>query len=352
MRGISQKQFWNYMRNLSAVGAIVMFTFAFVSAQTDLTQLPVGENLSEAPQVGAVWACQTSFQQGMAGAQVQGSWFNDDGTFDTTAKAIVDGQNTWDSEFSITLDGEQRLIAGNGLPSSVTGNYPTASSDDAYQYDRNPHSITEQNISYILATNPTIADESSCLDMGAIGIMINGTVFFNALDSSGRDAGAWETLDGCAGHPESTGEYHHHDLPDCVVEIGGDTGEGHSPLVGYALDGFGLYGHRSEDGETMTNETLDECHGHTHVVEWDGEMIEIYHYHATYEYPYTLGCYRGTPVVTQQMGGQQQQRGTGQQPPQPGNGNGPQPGDGNGPQPGDGNGPGGGNPPPKPGGGG
>jgi hypothetical protein len=38
----------------------------------------------------------------------------------------------------------------------------------------------------------------------------------------------------------------------------------------------------------MSNADLDECHGHEH-----GSLG--YHYHATIEYPYTVGCYRGTP---------------------------------------------------------
>ena len=28
----------------------------------------------------------------------------------------------------------------------------------------------------------------------------------------------------------------------------------------------------------------------------DGEKVRIYHYEATREYPYTVGCFRGTPV--------------------------------------------------------
>ena len=29
----------------------------------------------------------------------------------------------------------------------------------------------------------------------------------------------------------------------------------------------------------------------------DGEKVKTYHYEATLEYPYTLGCFRGTPVA-------------------------------------------------------
>ncbi len=51
-----------------------------------------------------------------------------------------------------------------------------------------------------------------------------------------------------------------------------------------------------EAGKTLTNADLDECHGHTHAVMWDGTMQTIYHYHFTAEFPYTVSCYKGSPV--------------------------------------------------------
>ncbi len=65
--------------------------------------------------------------------------------------------------------------------------------------------------------------------------------------------------------------------------------------MGYALDGFGLFGRYGEAGKVLSNADLDECHGHTHEVVWDGKPTTIYHYHATWEYPYTVGCYRAKP---------------------------------------------------------
>jgi hypothetical protein len=29
---------------------------------------------------------------------------------------------------------------------------------------------------------------------------------------------------------------------------------------------------------------------------WNGTLTTIYHYVSTYDFPYTIGCYRGTPV--------------------------------------------------------
>jgi len=51
-------------------------------------------------------------------------------------------------------------------------------------------------------------------------------------------------------------------------------------------------------GRELTNADLDECHGRASEVLWDGSRVRIYHYVLTREYPYTIGCFRGTPVRT------------------------------------------------------
>jgi hypothetical protein len=318
-------------QNLRIV-AIVLVTWLFsaivapFAAQddgVDLRNLPLGDGrvAFDVPQVGYVFSCVTQF--GGGGAFQDGAWIRDDGTYDRTAKTVfVDGEVLWDSFFEITLQGNVRLITSNNLPSHPTGVYPVAANDDAYNYDRNPNSIQAQDIIYELPANPQIAETATCLGFGPIGIMITGSVFFNALDGPGRDAVAHEILDSCEGHPESTGEYHYHDLSLCIEPA---APEGHSELVGYALDGFGIFGRYGENGATMTNADLDECHGHTHEIEWDGAIVEMYHYHATWEYPYTLGCFRGSPIDSnwvgagsgaggQQPGGGQPPAGGGQQP--------------------------------------
>src|SRR5690606_39007755 len=107
---------------------------------------------------------------------------------------------------------------------------------------------------------------------------------------------AYHMLDDCWGHPHDNGLYHYHSVTTCLDDI---WEGGHSKLVGYAFDGFGIYGHYGEEGQVLTNADLDECHGHTHEIEWDGEMRSMYHYHATWEFPYAIGCYRGEPVAPQ-----------------------------------------------------
>ena len=253
--------------------------------------------ISAAPQAAAVYACAARFPGG--GAHATGPWIMLDGTLDLSAKPTVDGAVTWPSHFTVSLDGTTRRFTGNGLPSHNTGIFPIRSTDDAYEFDRNPNAIREAPLTLTVPALPAEAAQPGCLPMGPIGVLRTGAVLFNALDAAGRDAVAYEIQDSCFGHPAPMGAYHYHSLSPCALGLlgGPDDPAAHSSLIGYALDGFGIYGARGEAGADLATANLDACHGHTHTVEWDGRQVEIYHYHATWTYPYTLGCFKGTPAA-------------------------------------------------------
>lgn len=277
------------------------------TSDVDLTRLELGDGkYSTSPQMGYVYSCMTQFNGG--GATGTGNWMNGDGTWDATKKAVVDGSVTWPSSFNISLQGDQRVFAGNDLPDHPTGNFPVDPSDDAYAVDRNPNSIREQSVSFSVPANPTAAAQPNCVG-GEVGIMLSGVVIFSAFDAEGRDAVAHEVQDSCDGHPQVSGFYHYHSLSDCIEDT---STSGHSSLVGYAFDGYGIYGYYGEDGSEVTNKDLDQCHGHTHMIEWDGQMVEMYHYHATHEFPYVVGCFHGTPSVRGLSNGEGQGGGQGQ----------------------------------------
>jgi len=257
----------------------------------DTTHLQLGDGrYTTSPQSGYVYVCNTQFNGG--GPTSNGPWINGDDTWDATKKYFVDGSITWPHSFTISIEGNQRVFTGNDLPDHTTGTYPISSNDDAYQVDRNPHSITAQNISFGIPVNPETAAQTTCVT-GEVGIMLSGVLIFSSFDAEGRDALAHEVQDSCGGHPQQTGFYHYHSLSDCLA----DSNTGHSALMGYAFDGFGIYGYYGADGVELTNADLDSCHGHTHAIEWDGQTVEMYHYHATREFPYVVGCFRGTPSV-------------------------------------------------------
>lgn len=261
----------------------------------DLTQLPLGnDKVSDAPQVEYIYSCQTSFNGG--GAFKAGPWINEEnGTWDLTQKITVDGSVTWENAKSaVSNEGTTRTFTSNGLPDHSTGIYPVQSTDDAYQYDRNPNSIREQSLEVDLPTNPTLLTEAQCVG-GHVGILLSGIPIYNGFDAGGRDAVAMEIQDDCSGHPQEQGQYHYHGYSPCLED---DTDKDeHSALMGYAFDGFGIYGLKGEFGFEVWTQDLDECHGHTHTIAWESEKVEMYHYHLTMDFPYSVSCFRGESVV-------------------------------------------------------
>ena len=260
----------------------------------DPTKLPVGDSKTTTtmPAVGYLYEC--AVQSGGGGANTKGPWFNSDGTtWNASGKVSVQGNVNWISSFTASLVGSVLNIASNDLPNHSTGTYPIASSDPAFAYDKNPNKIAAQTIAWGLPGNPQVASQPTCVN-GVIGILLTGAKLFNAVDGENRDANAWEIQDSCGGHPDSSSTYHYHSVSTCVPQK--DTAGQHSPLVGYAADGFGLYGNQGENGLPLTNADLDECHGHTHAITINGVTVNQYHYHATKEFPYTVGCFRGTPA--------------------------------------------------------
>jgi hypothetical protein len=91
-----------------------------------------------------------------------------------------------------------------------------------------------------------------------------GGAVSNALDAQKRDAVAHEVQDACGGHPGPNGAYHYHAVSSCIRTSGSST------LVGYALDGFGIY---VEPGATDAD--LDACHGRTSTVLWNGKPARM-----------------------------------------------------------------------------
>lgn len=274
----------------AAVTGIVAVAVAF--GAVDPTKLPLGDGkYTTSPRAGYVDSCQTSFNG--QGAQFNGPWISGS-AWDATAKISVAGAVHWTSTFKERLSGGRRLITGNGLPTSPTGVFPIASSDPAYAYDRNPNSIAAYALKLSLPAAPKLAAGPSCVG-GTVGISTLGAPVYSSFDALGRDAGAHEVQDACGGHPQISGQYHFHGLSPCWQDSALSK---KTHLVGWALDGFGIYVEYGRDGKMLSSAGLDACHGRTSVVSWDGKQVRMYHYVATQDFPYLVACYRGTPITS------------------------------------------------------
>lgn len=270
----------------------------------DLTKLPLGGTTpykilirnqgNPNPDFLSLWLC--GLPANGAGANNAADWTNPDGTWDYTRKPQVAGNVIWTSEFNITLDGNgSRVLTGNGLPSHPTGVFPIQPGTIPWNYDKNPNIISPQPLSFTIPALPQEAATKSCVGFGPAGYSLTGSAIYHGASTLGTDAAAHEMLDRFGGHTDGTERYHYHypskDLQDHIHP----HSSGHSALMGYMLDGFGIYGPYGENGELLKSVDLDECHGHKHPVMWDGQMVNIYHYHWTYDFPYNIGAFKGTP---------------------------------------------------------
>jgi hypothetical protein len=221
------------------------------------------------------------------------------------------------SVFAVSQDKTNRYFKGNGLPSTPMGKFgPVAPGTPAYPYYiaapggtnsqpgtpgfGQPYSsaaaigISPYNLNIQVPIAPKYLATPQPIQYLITGVTLTGTVWHAEIANASSNA--WYNpisilpLDGCYGHPYSQ-QYHLHAFSWKCFPNQGTSGQ--SPLVGYALDGFGIYGPRGADGKEITNAQLDECHGMTSPVMWDGKVQNIYHYVLNSEYPYSVGCFRG-----------------------------------------------------------
>ena len=263
---------------------------------TDVTALPVGDRFVTlaGARAGWTWACNPG-NPNAPGARLDGPWIEGD-TWNLLEKFAVRGAISWKSaaKYTEAASKSKRTITTMGVPTvGTTGEFPIASDDPAYQYDRNPSAISPRTKVVTISRNPVKAAKSSCLPMGAIGVAKDGVMLYNALDARNLDARAHEMQDSCEGHPNFA-EYHYHAGSACVVGSKANAGPNSSVLFGYAFDGFGIYVERDKSGNMLTNKDLDACHGRTSKVSFNGKKVSMYHYVVTQEFPYLLGCFTGT----------------------------------------------------------
>jgi YHYH protein len=216
-------------------------------------------------------------------------------TWSMTTKAAVAGDVTWSSSFRVTHSGTNLVLQGNDLPPR-SGTFPVDPADPAYAYNPDLNPVSPHDFALKIPNDPTQNPTPACVPGdGAVGVMSNGVILLDGLDANGNDAGAVGTQDTCHGSPGLTG-YHYVSLSPCLLSAAARTT---TTQVGWARDGFGIYVEYGSNGDLLTNQDLDACHGRTSPVPWHGQTVTIYHYDMTLEYPYAVGCFSGTPSPLQ-----------------------------------------------------
>ncbi len=192
---------------------------------------------------------------------------------------------------------------------------------------KTPNSLRAQNLNWHIPLQPVVAANPTSIvnRLGTLGFSVTGLPIYGptegpmpANEAFGDPVGNG-ILDSCKGHTGPQSEYHLH-----AVEKSSDCGFGPSPIVGYALDGFPIYGTRGcldqecaqvvtfNSGYQLTgNSTTYSWAAHTYAESNDPTVLDrcngrigpdgTYRYYATAAFPYTFGCFKGTP--TAQSGG-------------------------------------------------
>lgn len=224
----------------------------------------------------------------------------------------------------------------------------TSNSVPPYKFGANyANTLVPTTTTYQIPRTPVFnAVPKQATVVGGVGVAINGVQISSPSASGGPlqyadPADIEADGDGCKGHPNPQGKYHYHSMkPSCFfakAENGDSAGQActaPSPIIGWIADGYPILGpcecldaactqvvemrsswelgggdnnpracaHQDYRyvGDTTGEESdgdryLDECNGHYGP---NGD----YHYHMTNAYPWTLRCYRGTPMTTMAIG--------------------------------------------------
>jgi len=183
-----------------------------------------------------------------------------------------------------------------------------------------PNALSDQDYLWEIPLNPKITSQTSEIPLlGIIGFAVNGLPIYGPNEGPFPDPYGDpvynDILDSCLGHTAQRGDYHYHAFAlSCLALNIGDYKE--SPVLGYALDGFPIYGPygcidndcseiikfksswvKTGDPTTYAWDNYDYTPNDdpTYLDECNGRYDEKlgYHYRATENFPYLLGCYMG-----------------------------------------------------------
>lgn len=195
-----------------------------------------------------------------------------------------------ENEVSITVKGDQRVIVSNGIPNHKTGQFPNRG---------NPNRIRAQRHEYRVPANPKIAEQVSPMH-GEFGVALNGVPFDPGAAEfyDGEPGWQYEPLSGAVSlgidsshaHVQPTGKYHYHGLPTGLIESTDVKAGAHSPLIGWAADGFPIYAVYGYDDPRDANSPVkalrssfrlksgDRPGGNAPGGKYDGTFVKDYEY--------------------------------------------------------------------------
>ncbi len=151
------------------------------------------------------------------------------------------------------------------------------------------------NYSAPIILAPTLSGSPLTRD-AALGVAINGVPIYDytgggemsqadlAHHQTRHDTVITQQLDVCGGHAGRGDDYHYHAKPVCMIEQMANAGD--DAIIGWAFDGFPIYGDANPDGSAIADGVLDVCNG-------QNDDTFGYRYHTSADAPYIVQCLMG-----------------------------------------------------------
>ena len=259
----------------------------------------------------------------------------------TSSVMDVNNSTVFVGDLSISVDNNKCVFQTNAIPNH---DFNDSDSNNGRGF---PNDVAEQDDTFEITTSPTKADAVTY-----INLTIDNAILLNGVKVDLLSAGCYGVENGKTGcndtdqpwrydpmheangfnvdshhaHAQSDGTYHYHGTPVALFDDSDDSKA--SPVIGFAADGFPIYGSYIDDNGTIRKAVpsyqlksgdravidgyedydpggtydgsfvddyeyveglgdLDECNGMT----VDG----VYAYYVTDGYPYVIACFAGTP---------------------------------------------------------
>ncbi len=194
-------------------------------------------------------------------------WKQSDGSTGNSPNSAINTnvETTLADVNTVAFDPDYVYIRSSGIPSHSIGPFG----------DGNPTIPGDQDATFRVSLQPTPAAVPVTTALSNIGVAVNGSGIYNWSDATYWDANTnsitnggpgggqaqdWNTnalwyradgLDDAGGHPSggpgapiTGGTYHYHQDPyglEAQIDPN-NNGESHSPIIGYAFDGYPIYG--------------------------------------------------------------------------------------------------------------
>ena len=150
---------------------------------------------------------------------------------------------------------------------------------------------------------PLVGDTPQTRD-AALGVAVNGVPIYDYTGGgemsqadllhhqTRHDTILTQQLDNCGGHAGRGDDYHYHTKPNCMVDQMNNSGD--DAILGWAFDGFPIYGDNNPDGSVVADSALDVCNG-------QADATFGYRYHTSENAPYILQCLMGKVESFEQL---------------------------------------------------